>query len=188
MTHSNERRIGESAIECYQTMTALYQSGFLDGICVNDAAEFETWVGMTREHFHEAHAHALHALAATYRAEGRWTEVIALARTAVMQDILQEPMYRMLMEAHALLGDRASALRQYETLRATLERELRGRAARRNRATASRHSGWPPETRPTRPLRIASAGAEPTDQHPAPFIGRDSDLAALDDIGLRGAG
>ncbi|MGE5333125.1 MAG: ATP-binding cassette domain-containing protein [Nitrososphaerota archaeon] len=172
----------QDALECYQTMIALYQGSFLDGIALNDAAEFETWVAMTREQYHEAHAHALRVLATNHRDEGRWAEVITLARTAVMQDILQEPMYRMLMEAHARMGDRASALRQYETLRATLEREL----------------GVPPlaETEQLRrdildgrlqPALLADAAAASLpgravldEQRTAPFIGRAGEIAALD--------
>jgi hypothetical protein len=37
-------------------MITLYQGGFLDGVTINDVAEFETWVAMSREHFNEAHA------------------------------------------------------------------------------------------------------------------------------------
>lgn len=54
---------GQSALDEYQAMTALYQGSFLDGFALNEAAEFETWVAMTREQFAEAHAHALRALA-----------------------------------------------------------------------------------------------------------------------------
>ncbi len=173
---------GESAFECYQAMTALYQGSFLDGIAINDAAEFETWVAMTREHFHEAHAHALRALAAKYRAEGRWADVITLARTAVMADILQEPMYRMLMEAHARMGDRASALRQYETLRATLERELgvaplaETEQLRRD-ILDGRLQPTPADTPVSSPPARSSAHLPA-----APFIGRDSEMAALDEL------
>lgn len=172
----------QDAFDCYQSMVALYQGSFLDGTTVNDAAEFETWVAMMREQFREAHAHALWGLATRYRDEGRWADVIALARTAVIQDTLQEPMYRMLMEAHARMGDRASALRQYETLRATLDHEL----------------GVSPlvETEQLRrdildgrlqPVFAANAILADPDmravshQHIAPFIGRDAEMAALDE-------
>lgn len=174
---------GQNALDAYQTMIGLYQGRFLDGVALNDAAEFETWAAMTREHFNEAHAHALHALAAHYRAEGRWADVIALARAAVMQDILQEPMYRMLMEAHARMGDRASALRQYETLRATLDRELgvsplaETEQLRRD-ILDGRLQPAPvdaPESESSLPMRTTS------DQRATPFIGRDNEMAALDE-------
>ncbi len=172
---------GQNAFDCYQTIIALYQGSFLDGIILNDAAEFETWVAMTREHFHEAHAHALRVLATNYRDEGRWADVITLARTAVMQDTLQEPMYRMLMEAHARIGDRASALRQYETLRATLDRELgvaplaETEQLRRDILDGRLQPALAPDA-PESPLprRVA------VDQRVTPFIGRASEMAALD--------
>lgn len=172
---------GESPFDCYQSMITLYQGSFLDGVSVNDAAEFETWVAMSREHFNEAHAHALRALATNYRVEGRWVDVITLARAAVMQDILQEPMYRMLMEAHARMGDRASALRQYETLRATLDRELgvsplaETEQLRRD-ILDGRLQPAPVDDVPESSLLSRT----PTDQHLTPFIGRVNEMAALD--------
>ncbi|HEY1389327.1 MAG TPA: AAA family ATPase [Ktedonobacterales bacterium] len=173
---------GESAFECYQTMIALYQGSFLDGVAINDAAEFETWVAMTREHFHEAHAHALRALAANYRAEGRWADVITLARTAVMADILQEPMYRMLMEAHARMGDRASALRQYETLRATLERELGVAPLAETEQLRRDILDGRLQPVPTDSSASSPPARSGSQQSTAPFIGRDSEMAALDDL------
>ena len=59
-----------------------------------------------------------------YRAVNHWQNVIATAQRALSFDNLQEPMYRALMEAHAQLGERAEALRQYDMLRAVLQREL----------------------------------------------------------------
>jgi DNA-binding SARP family transcriptional activator len=173
---------GESAFDSYQTMVALYQGSFLDGIAINDAAEFETWVAMTREHFHEAHAHALRALCANYRAAGRWADVITLARTAVMADILQEPMYRVLMEAHARMGDRASALRQYETLRATLDRELGVAPLAETEQLRRDILDGRLQPAPTAPPAASLPAQSTSYQSAAPFIGRDGEMAALDDL------
>jgi len=115
---------GRSAFKLHQTMTTLYQGSFLDGVVLGDSAEFDTWLTITRERFHEAHIRALRALALAYRARGQWPDVVNVARIAVTQDALQEPMYRALMEAYAQMGDRATALRQYNSLRETLDREL----------------------------------------------------------------
>jgi DNA-binding SARP family transcriptional activator len=46
--------------------------------------------------------------------------VIAGARRGLAADNLQEPLYGAVMAAHARLGERAEALRLYDTLRATL--------------------------------------------------------------------
>lgn len=171
---------GGSALPAYLEMTTLCQGSFMDGVTLLDTPEFETWIEMTRERYHELRLRALRALALAHRAEGRWPEVIAVARAAVMQDALQEPMYRALMEAHAQMGDRATAIRQYDTLRATLDREL-GVAPL-------------PETERLRtdillgkiPQRPVADEAPLADAQPAagqqPFIGRESEIAALDDV------
>ena len=109
-----------------------------------------------------------------YRAEGQWREVITIAQRALADDNLQEPMHRALMEAQARLGERAGALRQYETLRATLARELgvaplpetEGlRAAILN----GRFDSTKPIT-PQIPPQTAPQSAVPPP--PAPFVGR----------------
>lgn len=107
-----------------RTRARLYRGPLLDGVVFTDAPDLELWLIAAREHAHEQHLAALHELIARQRAGGRWAQVLALARTALAHDPLQEPMYRALIEAYARLGDRAAALRQYALLRDMLDREL----------------------------------------------------------------
>lgn len=118
LTHSS------NSLRSLQTLRKLYRGEFLEGFALNDAPEFEIWLTGAREHFHEAYLDALQKLSQVYRARDKWKAVSEIAHAAIEQDVLQEPMYRALMEAHARLGDRAAALRHYDTLRETLEREL----------------------------------------------------------------
>jgi DNA-binding SARP family transcriptional activator/tetratricopeptide (TPR) repeat protein len=103
---------------------SLYRGPFLDGLNLSDAPEFETWLTAERERLGQTYLRLLAAQIDQLRAEANWRGVIDSARLALAQDNLQEPMYRALMEAHARLGERPEALRQYETLRATLAQEL----------------------------------------------------------------
>ncbi|MBI5300801.1 MAG: AAA family ATPase [Chloroflexi bacterium] len=113
-----------STIRLSPSAIALYRGEFLDGIALSDAPEFELWLTGIRERLAQAHLRLLAALVEQQRARADWREVITTARRALAHDNLQEPMYRALMHAHAQLGERAEALREYDALRAALEREL----------------------------------------------------------------
>ncbi len=104
--------------------TELYRGPFLDGLSLPDNPDFEIWMTTERERFAQLHVSALTALVQARRAAGDWQTMIELARRALESDHVQEPMHRALMEAHARLGARAEALRQYDVLRTTLQREL----------------------------------------------------------------
>lgn len=174
---------GRSALKSYQKMIDLYQGSFLEGVSVGDTAEFDTWLAMTRERYHELRLRALRAVALAHRAEGRWSEVVKVARAAVMQDALQEPMYRALMEAHARMGDRATAIRQYDSLRATLDRELGVTPLpETDQLRAEILLGKIPHTPVVDPL--APVEAQPA-RGQQPFVGRAQDIAALDAVWTR---
>lgn len=171
---------GRPALKAYEKLTELYQGAFLDGVAVSDTAEFETWMAMTRDRYHEAHLRALRAIALAHRAEGRWSEVVKVARAAVMQDALQEPMYRALMEAHARMGDRSTAIRQYDSLRATLDREL---GVTPLPETDHLRSEILLGKIPHSPVPDALAMSEVAPARgQQPFVGRERDFAALDVI------
>ncbi|MBI4785471.1 MAG: AAA family ATPase [Chloroflexi bacterium] len=168
----------------FELSIPLFRGPFLDGLVLSDAPDFEIWLTGARERLSEAYSRALSALVDAYRAAGHWREVIAVAQRALAHDALQEPMARALMDAHARLGERAEALRHYETLRATLEREL----------------GVPPlpETQQLRAaivagavgatLVVALAPGQPRglplqkrkEKSREPFIGRRAEMLALD--------
>lgn len=157
----------------------LYGGPLLDGLTLPDAPEFEIWLTTERERLEQSHLRALDALVEAHRAAGNWREMIVLARRALASDNLQEPMYRAMMEAHARLGERAEALRQYDALRTTLEREL---GVEPLPETEALHSAIlsaelrPAETAP----RASRRQPAPRESTHAPFIGRLAERAALD--------
>jgi DNA-binding SARP family transcriptional activator len=185
-----EPRARQSAISHLQSVIALYRAPFLDGLTLSDASEFEIWLTAERERLAQLNLRALAALVDAYQRAGDWRAVIETAQRALAQDPLQEPMHRALMEAHARLGERPEALRQYDTLRATLERELGVaplpetealRAAILNGELMRAHSRAPLPTLPKR---------APIDKTAAPYIGRRAERAALDeelDLASRGS-
>ncbi len=161
----------------------LYRAPFLDGLVVGDAPEFEIWLTAEREQLAQLNLRALSALVELHWHAGDWRAVIETAQRALAHDNLQEPMHRALMEAHARLGARPEALRQYDTLRATLERELGVaplpetetlRAAIVNGTLVGALHDAPP---PAAPKRQALS----VDRTAAPYIGRRAERAALDE-------
>ncbi|KAB8143931.1 AAA family ATPase [Chloroflexia bacterium SDU3-3] len=162
---------GRALASPHQIIRRLYRGPLLDGLSFGDAADFELWLVGAREFYFERYQQALAALVESARAAQRWAEVARIAREALASDPLQEPAHRALIEAHAHMGDRAAALRQYDALRDVLQREL-GVAPL-------------PETEQLRldilsgDMPQAAPPAQPPQASPAPLIGRGAELAAM---------
>jgi DNA-binding SARP family transcriptional activator len=166
-----------------ETAVELYRGPLLDGLTVSEAPDFEIWLATERERFGQLYLRALDALAAAYRASANWRGVIAIAQRALVYDNLQEPMYRALMEAHARLGERAEALRQYDLLHTTLARELGVEPLPETEALREailggnlRSTESPTPAAPARARHMP----EPDRHASPPFIGRQAERAALD--------
>ena len=96
---------------------ALYRGNLLDGLEVQDAPEFETWLLAERERWRSALIKILERAIAEQKAIGRWDEVESLARRGLIHDPLADVLNQLLMEAMAYLGRRADAIHQYELWR-----------------------------------------------------------------------
>lgn len=176
-----EQQTAPAALRPARTMARLYGGPLLDGVALAEAPELELWLAAAREQLHELHLRALLQIIAAERAAGRWPQVLAAARAALAHDPLQEPVYRAQIEAHARLGDRAAALRQYELLAAMLERELGVAPLPETellREAVLRGELQAVET-VARPLAQA-APAPATTPHAQPFVGRLAEHRALD--------
>lgn len=169
------------AVEQFQAAIDLYRAPLLDGLALADAPEFEIWLAGERERFGQLYLRGLEALAAAHRRAADWPAVIAVARQALAHDNLQEPMYRTLMEAHARLGERPEALRQYETLEAVLARELG--VAPLPETQALRRAILDGDLRPPA-ADAAPAGPPPRPRRAPespPFVGRQAERRILDE-------
>ncbi len=181
-------RLGESDPEA---AVALYRGPFLDGLSVSDAPDYEIWLTGERERLAESCSRALMVLVGKHRDAGNWRRVVEVAQRALAFDNLQEPMHRALMEAHARLGERAEALRGYDTLQATLDRELGVQplpetvALRTAIVNGQLGPGRDSASEPRPARRPAARGAKPR----SPFVGRRAEFLALDsEIKIAAAG
>jgi DNA-binding SARP family transcriptional activator len=156
----------------------LYRGPLLDGLSLLDAPEFELWLTGARASLLQRYSAAAELLLAQQRAAGDWAALAASAAAALAHDDLHEAAHRALMEALARRGDRAGALRQYERLRSSLDREL---GAAPDPASEAVHDGIVRGAlTPAAPARPA---LPPPPRHAPPprqpFVGRAHELGAL---------
>lgn len=96
-----------AALEAYQRAIALYRGAFLPD------SLYEDWSVVERERLALLFNDAALQLGALLLNDGQAHEAIGLAWRVLEHDQAQEEAYRLLMRAHAQLGERSTALRLY---------------------------------------------------------------------------
>jgi hypothetical protein len=94
------------------------------GFTLPDSPAFDEWQFYQADLLRKQLGDSLERLVRFYDGEGNWAQGIAPARRWVAADPLHEPAQRWLMRLYALSGSRSLALKQYEILRETLDKEL----------------------------------------------------------------
>jgi WD40 repeat protein/DNA-binding SARP family transcriptional activator len=102
----------------------LYRGDFLAGFTLPDSAAFDEWQFFQTEGLKDELAGALVRLATYRTSQGDFESAISHARRWQALDPLHEPAHRHLMVLYTKSGQRAAALRQYETCRQLLADEL----------------------------------------------------------------
>jgi DNA-binding SARP family transcriptional activator len=96
---------------------ALYRGDLLDGI-------YSDWCFPDRERLRMARLTALERLLAHYQARGQWLAALSTGRALLRLDPLREHVHRRLMICHLSMGDRPSALRQFDGYARQVREEL----------------------------------------------------------------
>lgn len=164
----------------------LYQGELLAGFQVRDASGFETWLLAEREHWQKQAISALERLVAFATADQikDYDKGLRYSHQLLRIDPLREQTHRQLMRLLALTDRRTDALNQYESCRKLLWNELGVTPAPETEALfAEIYDGRltpdverdvvvtnPPPPKPRHNL--------PT--QPTPFVGRETELAALE--------
>src|SRR5215212_5525340 len=159
-----------------------YRGPLAAGLVVHEAPDFELWLQTERERLQAVYLRLLERIIALDRAAGAWQDVIAQAQRALAVDPLREPLHLALIEASVRLHQRTQAMQQYAALIDILKRELD--VAPLPETTARYEAlladvSLPPIELPSRLVRRV----EPS----VPFIGREAELAMLDDEWARAA-
>jgi DNA-binding SARP family transcriptional activator/predicted ATPase len=105
-------------------VTLAQRGELLAGLSLPDAAPFEDWLVVEREHFHQQHLQALQSLAEAYEAQGQPEKASQAAREQLQLEPWREEAHRQLMRLLAGHGRRAEAIAQYQACRRVLEAEL----------------------------------------------------------------
>lgn len=157
---------------------ALWRGTFLEGVAVPDAPVFEEWLAEQRLQYDNFYRQGLFQLAQHYRAEKRLTEARRTIEKLLALDPTHEAAHQQLMRLYLQSGNRAAALRQYETLRVLLVEEL---GVDPDPTTQALHlellqaETTPPPAPPVAPLPVLTPRRYR-------FVGRKQELARLQEI------
>jgi non-specific serine/threonine protein kinase len=119
-----DQQATDAIIASLEAAIARYRGHFLAGFTIDDAPEFEHWVMVQGESWHQRMHHIFESLSLLYLTHGAPSAASAVAQRWVAHDPLHEPAYRCLIAAQLAAGDRSAALRAYRACRAALADEL----------------------------------------------------------------
>jgi DNA-binding SARP family transcriptional activator len=97
---------------------------FLKGFSLADAAPFEEWLLLLREHLGRQLVEALDCLTAIYEGQGAYVQALTHAQRRVELEPWQESGQRQLMRLLAVSDQRNAALARYEKFCRSLQQEL----------------------------------------------------------------
>ncbi|HEX6292523.1 MAG TPA: AAA family ATPase [Herpetosiphonaceae bacterium] len=158
-----------------EAVAAHYRGPLADGLIVHEAAEFEIWLMAERERVAATYLRLIERVIALHRAAGDWQAVLDQGQRALAVDPLRESVHLAMIEAYTRLGQRSLATQQYHALTEMLQHEL---AVAPLPETTARYESL---------LAGASQTSAPQSPRPrshdsaAPFVGRQGELAALDE-------
>lgn len=123
-SHHHEGEVCAECINHLEQAVALYRGGFLEGLNLRDAPEFDQWQYLQREGFLQDLASSLEQLTLTYTAMGAWDKGIQRARRWVSLDPLNERAQRALITLYAQAGQMSAALHQFDEYTRVMKDEL----------------------------------------------------------------
>jgi TolB-like protein/DNA-binding SARP family transcriptional activator len=118
-----ESLVAQGTPEALERAAALYCGEFLEGFDLREP-DFEDWLRDERAHHRKLVTEALKELLKHHMANDQSSEGLQVADRLLAIDPLQEDVHRAVMRLHLRQGQRIPALKQYETCREVLQREL----------------------------------------------------------------
>jgi DNA-binding SARP family transcriptional activator/Tfp pilus assembly protein PilF len=113
-----------ASLETLTGALALYRDDFLADFSVPDAEAFEEWADAERERYRQLATRGLTMLAQRYEARHDYPAAREALARALAFNPLQEELQRAALRLDYLSGDRAGAIRRYESLRRMLDDEF----------------------------------------------------------------
>jgi TolB-like protein len=118
-----EALLAQATTDSLEQAMKLYKGDLLDGFSLKEEA-FEEWVAAERARLRIRATEALEKLVAEYRKAQDLGRCLQAAVRLLMLDPLREDIHRDVMRIHAAQGRLSSAMKQYDTCRDILWREL----------------------------------------------------------------
>jgi predicted ATPase/DNA-binding SARP family transcriptional activator len=196
----DDRPLCNRCLAALMEAAGLYRGELLAGFSLADAPTFDEWLFFERDSLRNQVATIWQRLA---RHRGRMAEFDTAtddARHWLALDSLHEPAHRLLMRLYAWSGQQAAALRQYETCRQLLQEELDVapdpetialfEAIKARQLSPPVPVPAPEASTPASLQKTIATDVVPEQANiphnlpsqPTPFIGRESELAALDEL------
>jgi ATP/maltotriose-dependent transcriptional regulator MalT/two-component SAPR family response regulator len=107
----------EEQIKFYRKAVELVKGPYLDDI-------YFDWVIADRERLDQLYLAALLSLAELYQKQAQLNEALAMCQRAIEYKPVHESAYRLSMQIHHRMGDRAAVIRTYEACKAALRKHL----------------------------------------------------------------
>jgi predicted ATPase/DNA-binding SARP family transcriptional activator len=171
----------EPTLEQLRSAVALYKGPFLDGLSLADCPEFEDWQRATRENIARNYSDALRLLVRKLEAAGSFADASVTADRLLELDPWDEENHRLKMRMLAADGNRAAAIRHFESCIATLRRDLDLEPESETRELARQIRSESDQTATGVPIRHDSTKPAPVDLPNAtsPIIGREAELEEI---------
>jgi predicted ATPase/DNA-binding SARP family transcriptional activator/tetratricopeptide (TPR) repeat protein len=147
----------------------LYRGEFLDGLYLQDCAEFEIWLVAERERWRQRAVRAMETLVAHCGQRGRYDEALRFSRRLLALEPGRERAHRRAMLLLARSGRPNAALAQYEVCRRFLTEELGAEPGEATQALYERIRSV--ALHPSALVRVPSP--------PTPLVGRQGDLGEI---------
>jgi DNA-binding SARP family transcriptional activator len=125
---------GQAQAGLLRRAVELYRGDLLEGVD-------DDWIIFERERLRLRYLDALERLIRHHDACGEWTQAAAYAQRLLASDPLREHVHRAAIRCHLALGDRAAALRQFETCARLLRQELEAEPSAETLALAAEARG-----------------------------------------------
>lgn len=173
-----------SNLQLLTSTLSLYRGDFLEGFSLPNTPAFDDWAAAERERFRRLAVRGLAALSQLHESGGRFAAALEALERALAFDSLQEDLQRAAMRLHYLAGDRAAAIRRYDSLRKLLDEEMGVPPMAETRAVYDSIINDKLADSGRRPA-AAAGRAPPTRNYPPstihflPFTGRETELQTL---------
>ena len=160
-----------------QHAAGLPRGEFLAGFSLRDAPAFDDWVRLQREYWHLRMSEIFDQLSHLQFEAGELASAIATVSRWLVLAPLQEDAYQRLMRLHFASGDRAAALRAYDTCRTMLATGMQMEPTPETVTLANRIRAVAPPRRKEVPTPML--GLSPAALLESPLLGRTAELSTL---------